>query len=371
VRARGGRSRGALLALASLSAVVLVGVAGPAPRAAYAADEGQVGYRQILVTWAGAERSAATRTKEAAKARAQTLLVHAGSPGVDFAVLARTESDDKDTAAKGGFVGLFGPGRLDPTFERSLRAIPEGVIGGPLESPLGFHVVLRLPPAEARAVLEQNSLVLYGALFPLRDLTFGPEYSRTKEQALADATKAVDLLRSGTPIPALPPALHAKPLRKNGWPTVLFRGSTLPAFHAVEEEGARLAVDEVGKPIDTPAGWLVVRRAPFFHARVQHLLVMHLDSLGAPDTIRRPSAEARVRATEALEAFRKDPSAWSAVVAKYSDDPATASRGGDLGWIEPGDRTPEFDAIVARLKPGQTSGVVETRLGFHVVRRLD
>ena len=53
-----------------------------------------------------------------------------------------------------------------------------------------------------------------------------------------------------------------------------------------------------------------------------------------------------------------------------SDDTASATRGGDLGWIVPGDLVPEFDRAVRSLKPGEISEPVRTAFGFHLIEVL-
>lgn len=55
---------------------------------------------------------------------------------------------------------------------------------------------------------------------------------------------------------------------------------------------------------------------------------------------------------------------------KYSEDPGSASKGGDLGWASKGDFYPEFEAAAFALKPGQVSGVVETPVGFHIIKMI-
>ncbi|MGE5791667.1 MAG: peptidylprolyl isomerase [Bacteroidota bacterium] len=50
-----------------------------------------------------------------------------------------------------------------------------------------------------------------------------------------------------------------------------------------------------------------------------------------------------------------------------SDDTASATRGGDLGWIVPGDLVPEFERAAAALKPGELSEPVRTAFGFHLI----
>jgi hypothetical protein len=52
-----------------------------------------------------------------------------------------------------------------------------------------------------------------------------------------------------------------------------------------------------------------------------------------------------------------------------SDDPATRHLGGRLGLVTPGEMVPQFEQAAYELGPGQISGVVETRFGYHILRR--
>ena len=51
---------------------------------------------------------------------------------------------------------------------------------------------------------------------------------------------------------------------------------------------------------------------------------------------------------------------------QFSAD-GSASKGGDLGWLHPGDTMPEFENAMNALKVGEVSGVVESPVGFHLI----
>ncbi len=60
---------------------------------------------------------------------------------------------------------------------------------------------------------------------------------------------------------------------------------------------------------------------------------------------------------------------FAELATSLSDDPASASIGGDLGWIEPGVMVEPFeDALYALAEPGDISEPVESRFGLHVIR---
>lgn len=54
----------------------------------------------------------------------------------------------------------------------------------------------------------------------------------------------------------------------------------------------------------------------------------------------------------------------------YSND-LSASRGGDLGWIYPGDTVPEFERAMNALKPGEISEPIESPFGVHLIQVLE
>lgn len=62
-----------------------------------------------------------------------------------------------------------------------------------------------------------------------------------------------------------------------------------------------------------------------------------------------------------------DGAEFEVLARRYGTD-ATRERGGDLGWFRQGQMVREFDRVVFAMRPGQTSGIVETEFGFHIIR---
>jgi peptidyl-prolyl cis-trans isomerase SurA len=83
------------------------------------------------------------------------------------------------------------------------------------------------------------------------------------------------------------------------------------------------------------------------------------------------SDSARAAARAELEEALKELAAgadFATVARKYSDDPSTRERGGDLGWFRTGTMVREFDQMAFALQPGMISPIVETAFGFHLIK---
>lgn len=56
---------------------------------------------------------------------------------------------------------------------------------------------------------------------------------------------------------------------------------------------------------------------------------------------------------------------------QYSEDPGTAARGGDLGFVNRGDFVKEFEEVAFGLNEGEYSDIVQTQFGFHIIQLLE
>src|SRR6266705_1100492 len=79
-------------------------------------------------------------------------------------------------------------------------------------------------------------------------------------------------------------------------------------------------------------------------------------------------AKARERAARILAQVRKSPGSFAELAKKNSDDPGSASKGGDLGFFSRGMMVRPFEDAAFRLKPNQIGDLVESDFGFHIIR---
>jgi peptidyl-prolyl cis-trans isomerase D len=62
---------------------------------------------------------------------------------------------------------------------------------------------------------------------------------------------------------------------------------------------------------------------------------------------------------------------FAALATKYSEDPGSAKKGGDLDWVVRGQTVKNFETAAFSLKPNQISDLITTEYGFHIIQVLD
>jgi peptidyl-prolyl cis-trans isomerase C len=77
--------------------------------------------------------------------------------------------------------------------------------------------------------------------------------------------------------------------------------------------------------------------------------------------------QARAKAQQIVKALRGGAD-FATLARERSEDPGSARNGGDLGFFQKGQMDPSFETVAFGLKPGATSGIVETPFGFHIIR---
>ncbi|MCC6556606.1 MAG: peptidyl-prolyl cis-trans isomerase [Polyangiaceae bacterium] len=127
--------------------------AAPAPRpapqpprpGAEAQPREMFGAKHLLVMYKGGRRAPPNveRTKDEAKARATEAMKKAKADPSKFADLVKEYSDEPGAGARGGDLGKFPKGAMVPEFQAGLEKIKVGEVSDLVETPFGFHVILR------------------------------------------------------------------------------------------------------------------------------------------------------------------------------------------------------------------------------------
>ena len=95
--------------------------------------------------------------------------------------------------------------------------------------------------------------------------------------------------------------------------------------------------------------------------RVRHILIKVSEIVSEP--------EARHKLEGLYERIRHGEK--FAELARIHSQDGSATKGGDLGWIYPGDTVPEFERAMDELKPGEVSQPVKSPFGFHLIEVLE
>ncbi|HKT98168.1 MAG TPA: SurA N-terminal domain-containing protein [Paraburkholderia sp.] len=102
--------------------------------------------------------------------------------------------------------------------------------------------------------------------------------------------------------------------------------------------------------------------------RASHILITVAKDASAADR-----AAARQKAEQILAEVKAHPDQFAQIAQKDSQDPGSASKGGDLGYFGPGMIAggQAFDDAVFKLKKDEISGVIQSDFGYHIVKVTD
>jgi peptidyl-prolyl cis-trans isomerase SurA len=142
----------------------------------------------------------------------------------------------------------------------------------------------------------------------------------------------------------------------------------LPAVFA--EEAKRLKAGEISPILRSANGFhlvrLVARRGGSEVPAVQQTHARHI-------LIKVNEVVSESEARHKLEGLRErlaNGGNFAELARLYSQD-GSAPKGGDLGWIYPGDTVPEFEREMNKLQPGELSQPIQTPFGFHLIEVLE
>jgi len=184
----------------------------------------------------------------------------------------------------------------------------------------------------------------------------------------AKADQIVDRLRKGEDFPKLAAAFSDAPDALQGGVISPRPADRLPSLFT--EAIAGMQPGDVSPILKSPNGFHIVklleRRGglslpPVQQTRVRHILVRVNEVVSEADA-RHKLAGVRDRLVHGGD--------FAEIARLYSQD-GSAAKGGDLGWIYPGDTVPEFERAMNALAPNEISEVVQSPFGFHLIQVLE
>jgi peptidyl-prolyl cis-trans isomerase SurA len=203
------------------------------------------------------------------------------------------------------------------------------------------HIVIAAPEG---ASPEQLAALRAKADKALAELQAKADFAQVSA-AYSDTQNALQGGALGWRSEAKLPSLYVEAVKglKPGEVTPILKSSS--GFHIVK------LLDKRGKDVN-----LVVKQT---HAR--HILVKTNEVVSDQD--------ARNRLDNLRERIRNGDD--FAKLAKLHSDDLSAAKGGDLGWLNPGDTVPQFEWAMDALQPGETSEPVRSPFGWHLIQVME
>lgn len=187
------------------------------------------------------------------------------------------------------------------------------------------------------------------------------EKKKRAESALAELKNGADFGQVAASYSDAPDALKGGVV---GWRP----GGQIPALFL--DALAKLQPEQISGVLRSPNGFHIIKLlakrgkdAPLIvqQSRVRHILIKSNELVSEND--------AKYRLVQLKE--RLDNGGDFAQIARLHSEDPSASRGGELGWLSPGDTVPPFEAAVAALNINQISEPVQTPFGWHLIQVLE
>ena len=203
-------------------------------------------------------------------------------------------------------------------------------------------------------------------LLPYADDATEREARRTAEDLLDRAKKGEDFGKLAAAYSKAPDALEGGDL---GWrdstrlPSVFWqaiKNHLKPGYIAEVETDGALHILKLAEQRNGVEAKLA--GAPVEQTHVRHILMFVSDLMPEDQVIRRLS--------DIKAKIEKGEGDFATYARLNSADPS-ATRGGDLGWLQAGDTVPAFEDVMKRLKPGEISDPVRTQYGYHLIQVVE
>jgi peptidyl-prolyl cis-trans isomerase SurA len=218
--------------------------------------------------------------------------------------------------------------------------------------------------------------------YDLRHILIGlPSDATTAEvtEAREEAEALVERLREGNDFARVATRQSDGPEALNGGDLGWRSATSLPELFVDAVEG--LPAGAVSQPLRSPNGFHILKvedlrggsAQTVTEIRARHILMRDESGADSPDGLAGEDATGE-SARERLEALRERILAgadFAELARANSEDQGSASRGGDLGWVGPGEMTPAFQQVIESLEPGTLSEPFRSPYGWHLVEVLD
>ncbi len=184
-------------------------------------------------------------------------------------------------------------------------------------------------------------------------------------QAEAKAKQLVARLRGGEDFAAVAAANSDGRTALQGGSLGWFEMAAVPSL--VADQAQTMAKGEITDPIRNASGFNIIRLAEIqgglpsnvTQYKARHILIRTNEMVSDGDAKMRLN-QLRMRILGGDD--------FATLARAHSDDTGSALKGGDLGWVSPGDTVPEFESVMVKLNPNDVSEPFHTSFGWHILQ---
>lgn len=208
----------------------------------------------------------------------------------------------------------------------------------------------------------QQQYHLANILIPLGEEPTAEQVS----QAKAKAKNLIKKLNAGANFNKIAAAESSDELALQGGDLGWRQLAALPKLFA--DKAAHMIPGDVAGPLRTANGFHIIKLEGVRGGAGKHLITLtharHIllktDAINTPEMVKKR-----------LEDFRKqilNGASFATLAKKHSQDIGSASKGGELGWVHPGQTVPAFEQAMTQLHRGSVSHPVLSRYGYHIIQ---
>jgi peptidyl-prolyl cis-trans isomerase SurA len=214
---------------------------------------------------------------------------------------------------------------------------------------------------ESSSLIQRSQVRLFHILVAVSETASAEEVEKARQKAQGLVKK----LRAGADFAQT--ALRSSDGRQAleggdlGW----FSMAEVPSL--VQELAHTLAKGEISEPLRSPSGFHIVKLADLkgtgpevlTQTKARHILI-RTNEVVSDDDARTRLAQLRMRILGGDD--------FATLARSHSDDTGSALKGGELGWVNPGDTVPEFEAAMDALAPNAVSQPFKSSFGWHIIQ---
>ena len=221
--------------------------------------------------------------------------------------------------------------------------------------------IKRFLARESDSLIERTDVRLSHILVAVPETASGEEQEQARKKAQAIVAK----LRAGADFGQVARAESQGQQTQEGGDLGWFAMADVPSL--AQEVSRSLAKGEVSNPLRSPSGFHIIQvtdikgsgPAVISQTKARHILIRTNEVVSDDD--------ARIR-LEQLRMRLVGGDDFANLARANSDDTGSALKGGDLGWLSPGDTVPQFEAAMNELAPNQISQPFKSSFGWHIVQ---